>query len=325
MNVRTNPTDIPPTRSAISIRRWLFLALALLLALTLAACGGSKPEQAPPPPTRTPRPTFTPTPIPVQQPAPAQSGQAPAQPVQNPAGESPTPTPEPPTPTPEPKPIAVVNSPLINVRQGPGTTYPLAGQLERGTELTIVAKNPAGDWWQVCCVNGQNVWIADFLVDTSGPLETVPVAADIPPAPTPTPAPPTPTPAPAQPTPTPAPSFLFQKWNFIEPRINTNPVVTFFGGLCKGTCQGGDAIGGYKMVVEGPSGTFEGTFQEQWLFGDPGLDSQFIYNVKVEIPNGRQGAYKVYVADASGKPVSEPWEYTVTGDIRTFLPRWVQP
>jgi hypothetical protein len=236
------------------------------------------------------------------------------------------PTEEPPTPTPEPEAKAVVNSPLINVRQGPGTTYPLAGQLERGTELTIVATNPERDWWKVCCVEGQEVWIADFLVDTSGPLADVQVAANIPPAPTPTPAPPTPTPAPAQPTPTPAPVFSINKGSYIEPRSSTNPLITFFGTLCQTVCPGGGApSGGYKMVVDGPAGRLEVPFGDTLLYGDPGLDSQFIYNAKLEIPGAPAGQYRVWVEDAAGNQVSEAWEYTAEGNVRTFLPRWVKP
>ena len=35
-------------------------------------------------------------------------------------------------------------------RAGPGTNYDTVGQVTRGTELEIVAKNAAGDWYQAC-------------------------------------------------------------------------------------------------------------------------------------------------------------------------------
>ena len=113
----------------------------------------------------TPTPTITPTP-------------------------TPTPTPEfTPTPTPTPtlnKPQVVVNG-TYNVRTGPGTNYDRAGQVKAGQVLDIVAKNPEGTWWKVCCVDGKQVWIKASLAPTRGPTNTVPVAANIPPTPTPAP------------------------------------------------------------------------------------------------------------------------------------------
>lgn len=326
------------------IRRTYSLILLLVLSWLLVACGPERPVADEAVPTRTPRPTFTPTPVQaaVQQPVaeqpvaeqPAQQESAP-----DPAAAEQEPTPEPPTPTPEPEARAVVTSPLVNVRAGPGTQYDLAGQVDRGAEFRIVGKNPAGDWWQICCVDDRTVWIAGFLVDATGPVDSVAVASDIPAAPpTPTPAPvvvqptappapaaPTATPAPAEPEPTPAPAFSVNKAQYIEPRPNSNPVVTFFGTLCKQVCPGGGGAGGYQLIVEGPHGRSEGTFSEALAHGDPGLPSEFIYNVKIEIPGGPPGGYKAYVADSGGNQVSEAYEYTVQGDIRTFLPRWVVP
>ena len=76
-----------------------------------------------------------------------------------------------------------------NVRAGPGTSYARAGQVRAGQTLDIVARNRDGTWWQVCCVDGEEVWIKADLAPTKGPTAAVAVAADIPP--TPTPAPPT--------------------------------------------------------------------------------------------------------------------------------------
>jgi len=189
-------------------RRLPLFVLALFL---IVGCSSKKPEVAALP-TRTPRPTFTPTPIPpAPQPVVAVNTPAVAPPAPAVAQE------QPPTDTPVPVPQqakAVITNALANVRTGPGTNYTLAGTMERGAEFEIVGRNPAGDWWQICCVNGQPAWIAAFLVDTSGPVDAVAVAANIPaPPPTapPTPAPPTDTPVPAQPTPTPAPVFTVRK------------------------------------------------------------------------------------------------------------------
>ncbi len=261
----------------------------------------------------------------------------PAAPATEAQTEAPTDTPEPPTATPAPQEArAVVSSPQINVRSGPGTQYGLAGSANQGTEFTITGKNPAGDWWQVCCVNGQTVWVAAFLVEPSGPVDAVAVAADIPAAPptataapqpvaTVAPAQPTEPPAPAEPTQPPAPTFTIAKGDFVEARPNSNQVVAFFGMLCNQNCFTADgALGGYKMVVEGPHGRSETMFESTFLDGDPGLESRFFYNAKVEVMGAPPGAYKAYVADAGGNQVSEAWEYTVQDNIRTFLPRWIQ-
>jgi hypothetical protein len=323
--------------------RFIFLTV-LALSVLLAACGPSAPQVDSAVPTRTPRPTFTPTPVaaapePVVLATDTPAPQSQAAPAEQPAA------PAQPTPTLEPQGArVVVTSPMVNVRSGPGTQYDVVGQVDRGEEFQITGKNPAGDWWQICCVSDRRGWIAGFLVDTSGPVEGVAVAAEIPAAPqppTPAPAPvvqqpaqqpaqpqpaaPTPTPVPAEPTPTPAPAFALNKGSFVEPRSNSNQVVSFFGVICKQVCPGGGAAGGYRFVVEGPHGRSEATFGEAMLHGDPGLASEFIYNVKLEIPGGPPGSYRAYVVDSGGNQVSEAWEYTAQGDVRTFLPRWVLP
>jgi uncharacterized protein YgiM (DUF1202 family) len=115
--------------------------------------------QEPPPPTATPEP---PTPTP----------------------EPPTATPEPPTATPEPKPEVVVSNPRVNVRNGPGATFDVLGQVLQGERLEIIGRDQNGQWWQICCFQGQTGWLADEVVSAEGPLESVALAADLP---TPTP------------------------------------------------------------------------------------------------------------------------------------------
>lgn len=303
-----------------------------VLLFALAGCGADEPEVVALP-TRTPRPTFTPTPLPAAPqpvaaveaatftPEPANAAQA----SEAVATEAPVAEPTA-TDTPAPQQAkAVITNAQANVRTGPGTNYTVAGTLERGAEFEIVGKNPAGDWFQLCCLNGQNVWIAGFLVDTSGPVDGVAVAADIPAPPPTAPPAPTATPAPAQPTPVPAPSFTVKKDEDVPPRPNSNPIISFFGMLCKGVCPHGGAASGYKLVVEGPHGRSEASFENTFSHGDPGLPSQFFHNVKIEVPGAPAGGYRAYVTDPGGNQVSEAWEYTVSGDLRTFLPRWVAP
>ena len=64
---------------------------------------------------------------------------------------------------------AVVQVVSLNVRQGPGTTYPVAGKLAEGTEITVEGRNEAGDWWYVCCIAGGDArgWVSAALVTPS--------------------------------------------------------------------------------------------------------------------------------------------------------------
>ncbi len=144
-------------------------AVQTVVVIIVTATPVPPPTPTPGPPTGTPPPTFTPGP--------------------------PTATPTV-TPTPLPPVMVKVKTDKANARQGPGAGYPLVAQLERGTEITVVGRNAAGDWWKVCCVNGADVWIAAQVVTVSGPVYAVPEDANIPPPPPTSPPPPTPAPTP---------------------------------------------------------------------------------------------------------------------------------
>ena len=93
-------------------------------------------------------------------------------------------------PTPTPAPDAAAKATLImNVRNGPGITYAIVGSLDDGEEAEIVGKNEAGDWWEVELADGQTGWVYGLLVETSGDVGAITVAANIPPPPVPTAAP----------------------------------------------------------------------------------------------------------------------------------------
>jgi hypothetical protein len=301
-------------------RRPTWLLLTLLLAVLLAACGAAATPEPEPTPTRPLRPTFTPTAIPTDTPEPT------ATPV-------PTDTPTPlPTDTPTPvAPKAIVGGDgQVNVRTGPGTAYPEAGQVATGTELDIVASNAAGDWFEVCCVDGQSVWIVARLVEVTGDAGLIQVAQNIPAPPTATPVPtrppvavqppPQPTQPPA-PTATPAPTFRFAKLMW-EPRPNSNPIVSVFGGLYDRNEDLSTPVTGYKMVVQAPSGEQkEVEFGPVFLRGDPGFPGEFFYSAKIEFSLS-EGTFRAWVADPGGNQVSEAWDLPVSGETRTFLARW---
>jgi len=164
-------------------------------------CGSQKIAAylVPPTPVPTATPTAEPTPTAPPTPTPIPPTPTPEVPTATPVPSTPTPD-EPATFTPTPKPHVVVKAGSANVRSGPGTAYPLLATLEEGQQFDIVARNQAGDWWQICCLAGEQGWVAASLVDTGGPTDTVAVASNIPPPPaTPTPSPPTATPEPTRP------------------------------------------------------------------------------------------------------------------------------
>ncbi|NOZ29915.1 MAG: SH3 domain-containing protein [Chloroflexi bacterium] len=295
---------------------WM-LVLTITVLLTTLGCsltGLIARPRPTPTPTRTPRPTFTPTPV-----TPELTEMQPTQAGPTPTPAAPTPTPEPPTPTPIPTPFAVISADLVNLRAGPGTNYPRVGTAKAGQTFTITGKNPAGDWWEICCIGEKKVWIFSSLVQAQGPLHTVQIAANIPPPP-PTPRP-TPTPIP-QPTPTPAPQYAFNAGG-VEARTNTNPWVSIWGRLFNRAGNG--AVGGYKLrILRGGATVAEGTFDSIFSRAYPGLDSEFIYNAKIELHNFSDGQYTAQLLDGSGQPAGPDQTFTVSGTTREFLITWRQ-
>jgi hypothetical protein len=63
---------------------------------------------------------------------------------------------------------------LVNVRGGPGTTYPVVGGLYPKQVVRVVGKSQAGDWWAID-LEGQTGWVFAELVDFSGDPASVPV------------------------------------------------------------------------------------------------------------------------------------------------------
>ena len=146
------------------------------------------------------------------------------EPTATPVPPTDTPTPEPttaPTDTPQPtatptetalaQPQAVAGS-AINVRSGPGTAFAVVSQLQPKSPVDILGSNADRSWWQVLQGNGNEGWVAASVVDVTGPVDSVAVAANIPVAPTPAPRP-TAAPVAVQPTQPPAPA---------QPRLTTS-------------------------------------------------------------------------------------------------------
>jgi TolB protein len=84
----------------------------------------------------------------------------------------------------------------LNVRTGPGTAYPILGELGLNDLVEVVGRNTTSDWLQIITCKGQEGWIAAAYAGLTGSLTAVPeVSAPPPPPPTLTPMP-TPTPTP---------------------------------------------------------------------------------------------------------------------------------
>ncbi len=124
------------------------LILIVLLALPLAGCAslgiGADPTAVP---TYTPYPTYTPFPTP-----------------------SPLPPTEVPTETPEPVETAVLATatpslPQVtlafssNLREGPGTEYPVITRLEAGEILNVLGRNQLGNWLLTQTADGTEGWM----------------------------------------------------------------------------------------------------------------------------------------------------------------------
>lgn len=132
------------------------------------------------------------------------------------------------TATPEaqvgPTPFVEVQSDSLNVRMGPGTDFPIVGQLSAGSRLALVGRNEPGDWLVVCCIDGRPGWVAARLVDTAADLLALPVG--LPPTRVPTSPPPAATPAPtlaATATPTAQPASAPQPTSAPQPAPTEPP------------------------------------------------------------------------------------------------------
>lgn len=261
-----------------------------------------------PTPTPTPSPprllvpTATPTPSPVPTPVPTPTWTP--TPTETP---EPTPTPEPPTPTPIPIPQARALEEQVNVRAGPGVTFPRIGQITRGEVYDVLATNPDRTWYRICCpADGAEGWVNAALVEITGPTEFLSVL-DIP-APTPTPPPP-PTDTPT-PTPTPAPLFYRGEGPVFMP--TTNDWVTLW---IKVYDRFGSPLPGWRLQIRRNGVVFATTPPSRDVLeysAPPGFGNRVLYNLKYEIPSPGIADWEVYLIDANGQIQSPIVPFTTT-------------
>ncbi|TEU10585.1 MAG: SH3 domain-containing protein [Anaerolineales bacterium] len=86
-------------------------------------------------------------------------------------------------------PWAAITTGVLNVRRGPGTDYPVAGQLQQNDAVEIVGKNADSSWLQIVYPAGTigRGWVSVSYAQVRGSLASIPVV-EAPPPPTPTPA-----------------------------------------------------------------------------------------------------------------------------------------
>ncbi len=334
-----------------SLRTYRSVPLLTLLLISLSGCsllglGSSAPDAQPTAAAveaevtqRELLPTFTPTsdvptPAPTPTPPPPEPTLPPAEEaVDVEEAEAPTATVEAPA-TPAPVAQFTVTQPLVNVRLGPGTNYGLAGSVEAGQVLEILAKNAAGDWWQVCCVNGQQVWIFAQLGEATG-AEAVALAQDIPPPPTSAPVvvaptqPPAPTAAPA-PTEPPAPPPAADPCAGIggdgcKFKVRAGPKFGTNGGMelklqlffIHSGVDGGQPQGSYFVVLtkDGQNLGVSDAVRSVANSSSEGALGRYNYEYKIgldKLPgNTVAGNYTMFVLDGNGERDSQDLNFSV--------------
>ena len=136
-----------------------------------------------PAPTSTSTNTGTPTHTATHTHTPTDTGTPTSTPT-NTATPTSTPTPTE-TNTPTPTPFIIVDGGVVSMRTGPGVDYPLVAQLGASVPVAITGQDPTGSWFQLCCVDGQTVWIAAGNVLVGNDSSRVPlVLTGSPPPPT---------------------------------------------------------------------------------------------------------------------------------------------
>jgi len=218
-------------------------------------------------------------------------------------------------PRPLPTPYALVNADKVNGRRGPGGTFELIGQAQKGAELMILGRTPDSDWWQVCCIANQPVWVLAELVTAKGPLEEVPVFT---PAPTPVP---TPVPLPTQtplPTGTPLPPWDIARGpEFFQER--DDGILNIFIKVYEGTDPYEKAVPGYflKVIRDGKDVSTQvlshGDDFDQ-IYDGSGKTVIYEFNDKFEMRDAGETDWEMYLATPGGRRVSEVTRFTTTGD-----------
>jgi len=285
------------------------LACLLIVGFLLASCSvmGRSSDADQIAGIRTPQPTFTPTPIHEQASNPSGSEQSESS---QPLDGSPSVVQTGPETiaiggdTLASTPRVVVNSPLVNVRTGPGTTYDIIATVERGQEFEIVGRNAEGTWWFVCCHDNDYILLHNDLVDTDGPVDSVPITGGA-----------TETPSaivtPEAPAPVPVAQFdMIRQEQFAESSLVR--VFLYVTAESSGLPDYRARItkDGRELTVDAAS--FGGPPAFTWPFQDARQRHQ---NFKVEFPGeSPAGVWEIQLLNADGVPVGPQARFTLTAN-----------
>ncbi len=81
-----------------------------------------------------------------------------------------------------PQPGFVVTDGAVNLRTGPGTNFALIYQVPAGQSMTVLGRNPTGDWYHLRLANGQTGWmLAELLRRNHGSIDIVYESTPLPP------------------------------------------------------------------------------------------------------------------------------------------------
>lgn len=290
-------------------RTTILSALLIVSAALFAGCSGTEiAGVTSAPPTKTPKPTFTPTPdwTPTLVVFDTATPDQPTATVEAAPGQ---------TETAVPSTARLTANQTVNVRTGPGTTYPAIGRLSSGDSFDIAGKNPAGDWLQFD-LEGRTGWVFASLVSISGDTDAVQVAQNIAPPPTSQPRPtarpvvqPQPT---APPQPTAAPQRRYEFNIALVQACRPQAAGNWFEGT---VYKGGAPFNGARVVFsytpDGPwsanpqiSGPHEG--YTNWNAG--------YYSHIINASGPKAGSWYVWIVNEAGQRISEIANWQSTGE-----------
>lgn len=194
---------------------------------------------------------------------------------------------------------AEVNIPLLNARSGPSTDTDVVAMVEGGETFDVLAANDARDWYRVCCVDGQEAWLAAEYVTIQGPAGSVPIFGQ----------------EPAQESsPVDPANFSFDLTEQEQFAETTGVRIYLFV-----TDDGIRALEGYSARVTKDGQ--EEAIDEVSFGGQPGFTWPFqdarqrAQNWKAEFPDEPPaGVWVVQIIDGDGKPVGPAATFTLTAD-----------
>jgi uncharacterized protein YraI len=73
---------------------------------------------------------------------------------------------------------AVVSTPLLNVRTGPGANFAIVAKLPRGTAMNLIGRNADSSWLQMSIPGGAAGWVSSRYVSASVYIPGLPVTSD---------------------------------------------------------------------------------------------------------------------------------------------------